>query len=307
MGLVSKFTLLSYIWAMLDMYLKYLESEKRYSPKTVEAYRSDLCKFFDRIDFNISVENIGEIKPSEIRNWILGLIDENHSPRTVNRKLSALNGFFKYMIRERIIDVNPVNKIKSPKGEKRLPVFLEEKRLNAYLDITADIKDNYSAIRDRTIIELLYATGIRREELINIKIKDISDDCIKVMGKGRKERLIPLTRNLTVLLRQLTDKRNETNVKNDNEYVFLTNKGEKMYPNFVYRLIKHELTVAGFTGKKSPHVLRHTFATHMLNNGADLNSIKAILGHSSLAATQIYTHTTFEDLKRIHNKTHPRK
>jgi integrase/recombinase XerC len=290
---------------MLGAYLKYLESEKRYSPKTVEAYKTDLYNFFYKMDFSMSAENIGEIKPSEIRSWVLELMDENRSPRTINRKLSALNGFFKYMIRERIIDSNPVNKIKSPKEKKRLPVFLEEKRLNNYLNIINDIKDNYFSIRDQTIIELLYATGIRREELINIKIKDISDNCIKVMGKGRKERLIPLTHNIAFWLQQLMSKRREISQKN--EYVFLTNKGEKMYPNFVYRLIKHKLTEAGFTGKKSPHVMRHTFATHMLNNGADLNSIKTVLGHSSLAATQVYTHTTFEDLKRIHNKAHPRK
>ncbi|MDR1552354.1 MAG: tyrosine-type recombinase/integrase [Prevotellaceae bacterium] len=292
---------------MLDMYLKYLESEKRCSPKTVDAYKSDLCGFFDDKESDASAENISEIKPSEIREWTLKLMEENHSPRTINRKLSALNGFFKYMIRERIIDSNPVNKIKYPKEKKRIPVFLEEKKLNNYLDITNDVEDNYFAIRNQTIIELLYATGIRREELINIKINDISDNYIKVTGKGRKERLIPLTDNIKIWLQRLIAKRKELIARDDSEYVFLTNKYEKIYPNFVYRIIKNKLATAGFTGKKSPHVLRHTFATHMLNNGADLNSIKTVLGHSSLAATQIYTHTTFEDLKRIHNKTHPRK
>ncbi|MDR0754515.1 MAG: tyrosine-type recombinase/integrase [Prevotellaceae bacterium] len=292
---------------MLDMYLKYLESEKRCSPNTVDAYKSDLCTFFDNLDFETSIENINEIKQSEIRNWVLELMAKNHSPRTINRKLSALNGFFKYMMREKIIDSNPINKIKSPKEKKRLPVFLEEKRLNNYLDITDDIENNYFAIRNQTIIELLYATGMRREELINIKLGDISDNYIKVTGKGRKERLIPLTDNLKIWLQRLIIKRNELIAKDNNEYLFLTDKGKKTYPNFVYRIIKNKLTTAGFTGKKSPHVLRHTFATHMLNNGADLNSIKTVLGHSSLAATQIYTHTTFEDLKRIHNTTHPRK
>jgi integrase/recombinase XerC len=290
---------------MLDMYLKYLEYEKRCSPKTVDAYKSDLYGFFD-VNPDISTENISEIKPIDIRNWILKLI-ENNSPRTINRKLSALNGFFRYMMREKIIDSNPVNKIKSPKEKKRIPVFLEEKKLNNYLDITNDVEDNYFAIRNQTIIELLYATGIRREELINIKTNDISDNYIKVMGKGRKERLIPLTDNIKIWLQRLIAKRKELIDKSDSEYLFLTNKYEKLYPNFVYRIVKNKLTTAGFTGKKSPHVLRHTFATHMLNNGADLNSIKEVLGHSSLAATQIYTHTTFENLKRIHNKAHPRK
>ncbi|MDR2291860.1 MAG: tyrosine-type recombinase/integrase [Prevotellaceae bacterium] len=292
---------------MLEMYFKYLESEKRYSPNTIDAYRFDLYGFFADMDFDTSIDNISEIQQSEIRDWVLKLMEDNHSPRTINRKLSALNGFFKYMIREKIIDSNPIHKIKSPKEKKRLPVFLEEKQLNNYLDITDDIEDNYFAIRNQTIIELLYATGIRREELINIKINDISDNYIKVTGKGRKERLIPLTDNLKIWLQRLISKRKELITKDNNEYVFLTDKGKKTYPNFVYRIIKDKLTTAGFTGKKSPHVLRHTFATHMLNNGADLNSIKTVLGHSSLAATQIYTHTTFEDLKRIHNKTHPRK
>jgi integrase/recombinase XerC len=306
---ILKFTLLSYIWAMLDMYLKYLVSEKRYSPKTVSAYRSDLYNFF--VDMNLSEyeEIINNTTPSQIRSWVLKLMDEDHqSPRTINRKLSALNGFFKYMIRERIIDSNPINKILTPKEKKRLPVFLEEKQLNNYLDIKKDnTDDNYFSIRNQIIIELLYATGIRRDELINIKINDISTDYIKVMGKGKKERLIPLTYNLVTLLQKLIKKRKEIIAENDDEYVFLTDKRKKMYPNFVYRLVKGTLTTAGFTGKKSPHVLRHTFATHMLNNGADLNSIKTVLGHSSLAATQIYTHTTFEDLKQIHKKTHPRK
>jgi integrase/recombinase XerC len=293
---------------MLDMYLKYLESEKRYSLKTVNAYKSDLYGFFDYINFDESIENVSEIRQSEIRNWVLKLMDaKKHSARTINRKLSALNGFFKYLIRERLIDSNPMKKIIPPKEKKRLPVFLEETRLNNYLDTTSDVEDNYVAIRNQTIIELLYSTGIRRDELINIKINDIYADYIKVMGKGRKERLIPLTNNLRTWLQRLINKRNEFAAAINNEYIFLTNRGAKAYPNFVYRLIKNQLIAAGFTGKKSPHVLRHTFATHMLNNGADLNSIKTILGHSNLAATQIYTHTTFEDLKRIYNKTHPRK
>ncbi|MDR3227662.1 MAG: tyrosine-type recombinase/integrase [Prevotellaceae bacterium] len=292
---------------MLEMYIKYLEAEKRCSSNTVEAYKSDLLGFFEAINFNESVEDISEIQMSEIREWVLELMNSNHNPRTINRKLSALNGFFKYMIRERIIESNPINKIILLKEKKRLPVFLEEKKLNNYLDVTDDVLDNYFDIRDQTIIELLYATGIRRDELINIKLKDVYDDYIKVMGKGKKERLIPLTNNLCIWMHRLIIKYRKTFPTLDNEYVFITNKCRKIYPNFVYRLIKQKLTIAGFTGKKSPHVLRHTFATHLLNNGADLNSIKTVLGHSSLAATQIYTHTTFEDLKRIHNKSHPRK
>ncbi|MDR2065138.1 MAG: tyrosine-type recombinase/integrase [Prevotellaceae bacterium] len=289
------------------MYLKYLESEKRCSTKTVDAYKSDLHGFFDDMDFDASAENISEIKQLEIRSWVLMLMEKKNSPRTINRKLSALNGFFKYMIREKIIDSNPINKITYPKEKKRLPIFLEEKQLNNYLDVTEDVEDSYFAIRNQTIIELLYATGIRREELMNIKINDIFDNYIKVTGKGRKERLIPLTDNLKIWLQRLISRRKELIAKDNSEYVFLTDKGGKTYPNFIYRIIKNKLTTAGFTGKKSPHVLRHTFATHMLNNGADLNSIKTVLGHSSLATTQIYTHTTFENLKRIHNKTHPRK
>jgi integrase/recombinase XerC len=221
--------------------------------------------------------------------------------------LSTLNGFFFFIIRERLIETNPLTKIISPKEKKRLPVFLEEKRLNNYLDISDEVDDTYSEIRDQTIIELLYATGVRRGELINMKAKDVYDDYIKVLGKGKKERLIPLTNVLRTWLQRLMKKRSEMFDAIADDYLFLNDKGMKISPNFVYRLIRKKLTDAGFTGKKSPHVLRHTFATHMLNNGADLNSIKAILGHSSLAATQVYTHTTFEDLKRIHNKAHPRK
>jgi Site-specific recombinase XerD len=292
---------------MLELYLKYLESEKRYSPKTVSAYRTDLNKFFEYIEFDIQSENIAEIRQSEIREWVFDLMKNNLSPRSIHRKLSTLNGYFKYLLREEIIEINPVSKIIAPKQSKRLPVFLEETRLNNFLDDTEDVEDTYDAVRNQTIIELLYATGIRRAELISIKIGDISVDNIKVTGKGNKERLIPLTNHLTNWLCRLLIKRSEFFPTQPSEYLFLTDKGESIYPNFVYRIIKRKLTTAGFTSKKSPHVLRHTFATHLLNNGADLNSIKTMLGHSSLAATQIYTHNTFEDLKRIHNKAHPRK
>ena len=292
---------------MLEMYLKYLESEKRYSYNTVDAYKSDLCAFFEYVKFDENESEMCEIQTTAIREWIIDLVNHNNNARTINRKLSALNGFFKYLIRERLIETNPVTKIISPKEKKRLPVFLEEKRLNSYLDESGEVDDNYLEIRDHTIIELLYATGIRRGELINIKVKDVYDDYIKVLGKGKKERLIPLTNVLCIWLQRLIIKRNEMFTHVDSDYLFLSDKGEKIYPHFVYRLISRKLADAGFTGKKSPHVLRHTFATHMLNNGADLNSIKSVLGHSSLAATQVYTHTTFEDLKRIHNKTHPRK
>lgn len=292
---------------MLEMYLKYLESEKRYSHNTVDAYKSDLCAFFKRIEFDETKNDICEIKTLQIRNWVFELMQNNNTARTINRKLSTLNGFFKYMLRERLIETNPVTKIISPKEKKRLPVFLEEKRLNNYLDISDEVDDTYSEIRDQTIIELLYATGVRRGELINMKVRDVHDNYIKVFGKGKKERLIPLTNVLRIWLQRLIIKHNETFGTANNNYIFLSDKGIKIYPHFVYRLIRKKLTDAGFTGKKSPHVLRHTFATHMLNNGADLNSIKTVLGHSSLAATQVYTHTTFEDLKRIHNKAHPRK
>ena len=292
---------------MIEMYLKYLQTEKRYSRNTVDAYESDLRAFFEHIEFNKYRDNISEIQTSEIRDWILDLMDSNNNARTINRKLSVLNGFFKFLIRERLIDANPITKIISPKEKKRLPVFLEEKRLNNYLDVSNEVGDTYAEIRDQTIIELLYATGVRRSELINMKANDVHNDYVKVLGKGKKERLIPLTNVLRIWLRRLVEKRNETFNLTDSDYLFLNDKGMKIYPNFVYRIINKKLTDAGFTGKKSPHVLRHTFATHMLNNGADLNSIKAVLGHSSLAATQVYTHTTFEDLKRIHNKTHPRK
>lgn len=292
---------------MIEMYLKYLQTEKRYSRNTVDAYESDLRAFFEHIEFNKYRDNISEIQTSEIRDWILDLMDSNNNARTINRKLSVLNGFFKFLIRERLIDANPITKIISPKEKKRLPVFLEEKRLNNYLDVSNEVGDTYAEIRDQTIIELLYATGVRRSELINMKANDVHNDYVKVLGKGKKERLIPLTNVLRIWLQRLVEKRNETFNLTDSDYLFLNDKGMKIYPNFVYRIINKKLTDAGFTGKKSPHVLRHTFATHMLNNGADLNSIKAVLGHSSLAATQVYTHTTFEDLKRIHNKTHPRK
>ena len=289
----------------LDEFLKYLKLEKRYSPHTIKAYQIDLTQFQDYLEETYE-SVLQKVKHPMVRSWLAQMLDYGISPRSVNRKITALKSFYKFLLKEEIIKEDPTLKVIPPKMSKKLPAFVEEGQMSQLLD-ELDFTDDYAGVRDKLMIELFYSTGIRQSELINLKIKDIdlSSNMIKVLGKRNKERLIPLTKELRQKIDAYLNIRAELPIK-DSLYLLLTNKGKKLYPTLVYRQVNHYLSQVTSLDKKSPHVLRHTFATHMLNNGADLNAIKELLGHANLSATQVYTHNTIDKLKKVYNQAHPR-
>jgi len=291
----------------IETFLKYIEFEKRYSTHTLKSYKTDLTQFNDFCLNNHLVDNIIEADFKIIRSWIAFLIENGITPYSVRRKLTTLRSFYKYLLKEEVLELNPAVKVLPPKAPKKLPLFIEDNQINSLLD-DFEFGDDFEGIRNKLIIELFYNTGIRRAELINLKLIDINteDLLIKVLGKRNKERIIPFTKHLVKLIDNYLNIRENLERINDNDFFFLTKKGNKIYEKLVYRIVKHYLEFITTIEKKSPHILRHTFATHMLNNGADLNAIKELLGHANLAATQIYTHNTFEKLKTIYNKSHPR-
>ena len=291
---------------MLTAYINYLQFEKHYSARTVESYVACVQQFFDHAGFNNPDTANLSVQPTDIRSWIADMLKDGQSARTANLKLSALNNYFKFLLREKQISANPAQHVARPKMNKRLPEFFEASVLNRALDQTVD-NDNFEILRNRLIIEVLYTTGIRRAELISLKIANIflGENTLRVTGKGDKEREIPIPATLIQKLQEyislLKEKFPEA------EYLFLSKKGVTLYPAAVNKIVAKVLTKEGISGKKSPHTLRHSLATHLLNNGADLNSIKEVLGHANLAATQVYTHNSFEQLKKVYKKTHPRK
>lgn len=290
----------------IDIFVKYLKYEKRYSQHTVHSYENDLSKFAEFYNFNKETFDPRAISHQEIRKWIIFLMECGYAPRSINRKLSALKSFYKYLLRENYVKKSPLTKITAPKVNKKLPNFVERDKMDLLLD-KIDFGDGFESYRDKLIIELLYLTGIRLAELIGLKINDIdfNHKNIKVLGKRNKERIIPINNELINSFNAYIPMRLEfKNTKID--HLIITIKGEKAYPKLIYRIVKKYLEQVTTIEKKSPHVLRHTFATHMLNSGADLNAIKEILGHANLAATEVYTHNTFEKLKSIYKQAHPR-
>lgn len=289
-----------------EAFINYLRYEKRLSPHTVLAYSNDLDQFFIYLKNVYSVADIKEANHSMIRSWVVSLMENKISARSSNRKISALKSFYKYLLREKILDINPMHKIQSPKNPKRLPLFVEESKMNSLIE-NASFKEDFEGTRNLLIIELLYATGMRRAELVNLTESDINfqNSTIKVLGKRNKERLIPLTSGIKTLIKEYIQQRNKSVEAKDN-FLFLTEKGNKIYPGAVYRIVRDALEKVTTLSKKSPHILRHTFATHLLNNGANLNAIKELLGHANLSATQIYTHNSIEKLKSVYSKAHPK-
>ena len=283
----------------------YLQHQKRYSSHTVTAYQKDLEQFQHFILSEFETESFKEVSSSFIRSWIVKLIEEGISPRTINRKISSLKSFYKYLLKNKLVNKNPLLKVISPKTSKRLPVFVGENEINNLFE-NIDYPSTYEGKRDQLILELFYATGTRLSELINLKLNsiDFNNNTIKVLGKRNKERLIPIGKNLASLITEYIKERETLNSLEI--YFFLTKFGKKLYPKLVYSTVNTYLSQVTTISKKSPHVLRHTFATHMLNNGADLNTIKEILGHANLSATQVYTHNTIEKLKNIHKQAHPK-
>ena len=289
-----------------ESFINYLQFEKRYSSHTIIAYKNDLDQFVQYCIEMIGAFNINTVDTKILRGWIVSLMEQDLSARSVNRKVTTVKSFFKYLMKEQIVDINPTMHLTLPKVRKKLPNFVEENNLHHLLD-DGFFENNFTGIRDKLIITLLYGTGIRLAELLKLREIDFNKNeySIKVLGKRNKERIIPYPKSINKLLELYVQVRNET-VGSLTERLLVTENGKPVYEKLIYRVVKNNLGKVTLLEKKSPHVLRHTYATHLLNNGADLNAVKELLGHSNLAATQVYTHTTFERLHEIYKQAHPR-
>lgn len=293
---------------MTKKFLQYIQDEKRYSEHTVSAYASDLTQYLDYLSSIYEISDPAEADYQMIRSWIVKLSQDQISNRSINRKLSTLKSFYRFLIREGVVKTNPLSKIINPKASKRLPEFLDKSKTE-FLFNHVEFEDTPEGHRDRTILELFYATGIRQSELRALTLDSIDTErmCLKVKGKRNKERMIPLGNHTIELLTLfIKEFRTKMVVFNQNNFIFVTKDGEPIYPRLVNRIVRKYLGLVSSRQKRSPHVLRHTFATHMLDNGADLNAIKEMLGHTSLAATQVYTHNTIDRLKSIYKQAHPK-
>lgn len=292
---------------MIESFLKYLEYEKRYSRHTLISYRQDLAQFSDFLKETGFDPEGQTVSYSEIRGWIVSLIESGIDPRSANRKISSLKSYFKFLLKKGAIQTNPASRLRMLKTKKQLPRFLKEHEMQALFE-QGLFDEDFDGWRDRIVIELLYGTGIRLSELIALKENDINffDQNIKVLGKRNKQRLIPFTRSLGKALENYISKKKERFPGNAIEYLIVTNKEEQCYPMMIYRIVKKFLDQVATIDKRSPHVLRHTFATHLLNKGADLNAVKELLGHSNLSATQVYTHNSLEKIKKVYDQAHPK-
>jgi len=293
--------------SFLISFIDYLKFEKRYSPHTITSYNNDISQFSFFIAKTYTGITIDKIGHNHIRSWMVELVNNSISSKSINRKISSLRSFYNYLMKQAIVSKNPTLKIVTPKIAKRLPEFIQERNIAKIFDNIID--GDFEDFRNRLIIELFYSTGIRRIELINIKDGDIDSSLctIKVLGKGNKERIIPLSKNLLLRIERYIKLRAEFfEDSHYDEIFFVTSKGSKMYPKLVYNIVRKYLSDVTTSSKRSPHILRHTFATHMMNGGADLNAVKELLGHANLAATQIYTHNSIEKLKEVYKKAHPK-
>lgn len=291
---------------LTDSFLDYLQYERNYSEETIKSYREDLRQFEE-----FAREEIGDSAPSEVkaelvREWIVSLMDRGYTSTSINRKLSSLRSFYKFLLRKGEVAVNPLQKITGPKNKKPLPAFLRESDMDRLLD-EVDFGEGFKGCRDHMIIEMFYATGVRLSELIGLDNKDVdfSSSLIKVTGKRNKQRLIPFGEELKIAMTEYVDVRNEA-VPVRTDAFFVRENGGRLSRSIVENLVKRNLSKVVTLKKRSPHVLRHTFATTMLNHDAELGAIKELLGHESLATTEVYTHTTFEELKKVYNLAHPR-
>jgi len=290
-----------------ESFLQYLQIEKRYSSHTVRSYLNDLDQFFLFLAKKEQPADPEFVTSHDIRAWIISLLDNDYSGVSVHRKISSLRVFFRYLRKEGIVKADPLEKVALPKRKKRLPVFIEEEALGELLD-NYSFGDDFTGIMNRTIIELFYLTGMRRAELIGLRNIDVdlSEGVVKVTGKRNKQRIIPVVNPFIKRLEEYIIIRNKVIAEEREGWFFITKKGNKLYDKYVYNIVNRYLSMVTTIEKKSPHILRHTFATHMLNRGADLNSIKELLGHANLSATQIYTHNTFEQLRKVYKQAHPR-
>ena len=289
----------------INSFLNYLLLEKNYSQHTVTAYKNDLGSFQNFCSVEFDDEDIVLVNYPQIRSWIVALVDSNISNRTINRKVSSLKSFYKFLQKTKQIEISPLVKHKALKIAKRVQVPFSEVEIEKVMKSDSEIQ-SFESVRNKLIVELLYSTGMRRSELIQLKINDIdfSNQVVKVLGKRNKERFIPLLKSVKSSLQEYLVYRNE--IETEESYLLLTKKGKKTYDTLVYRIINNYFSSVSSKVKKSPHVIRHSFATHLLNEGADLNSVKELLGHSSLASTQVYTHSSLGKLKEVYNNAHPR-
>lgn len=291
---------------MVEKFLSYLQLEKNYSRHTLEAYRNDL----ENISLYLADEFESQLETAThqfLRSWMVNALESGSTPATIKRRVSALKSFYKWRKKTYGVKTDPTVKLVLPKMPKRLPVIVEEIALNS-IDQADFFEESHDGIRDKAIIDLFYNTGIRSAELVGLKINniDFEQGAIKVLGKRNKERIVPVGKPMIAALKSYLHVRYDLQEIHDRQYFFLTQKGKKLYPKLVYRIVNDYLSKVSSISKKSPHVLRHTFATHMLNKGADINAIKELLGHSSLAATQVYTHSSVEQLIKVYRSSHPK-
>jgi len=289
----------------LEHFISYIKAQKGLSANTVEAYKNDLVSFTKYLVLEFSTEHISTVSHKVIRAWLVTLLDNELTARSINRKISALKTYYKFLLKNKFVHRNPMLKVIGPKAEKKLPEFISETQIENVIEYN-DYENNFEGTRNQLIISLFYATGMRRAELIGLGINDfdIYYKQVKVLGKGNKQRTIPITSEIINLYKTYLVFRNE--IATDCNNVFITEKGAKTYADLIHKIVTQNLQYTTTQQKKSPHVLRHTFATHMLNNGADLNAIKELLGHTSLNATQVYTHNNIEKLKAAFKQAHPR-
>jgi len=296
-----------YYLPLYDPFLNYLKYQKRYSRHTIIAYENDLVSFFDFIEMQFGELPIAEVKATFVKSWLAGLKEAGMESKSINRKISTLKSFFKYQLKQGVVETSPLTTIVSPKIKKRLPQYVDEKDTTTLFS-HVEFPDTWDGQTQRLVLELFYNTGMRQAELVGLKESqlDTGNNAVKVLGKGNKERIIPINKTLMSNLQlYMADKRKQFE-KFDSNYLFNSARGKQLYPKQVYNWVHKYLGKVTTISKKSPHVLRHTFATHLMNNGADLNAVKELLGHSSLAATQIYTHNSIEKLKDVYKKAHPK-
>lgn len=291
----------------LNQFLSYLRAEKRSSSHTLLAYERDLRQFMGFLADDFEIDEVTDVSTSAVRSWLMLLNTMDYEPRSIHRKMSSLRTFFKFMRREEVCAQDPMVNVKGPKIPKRLPTYIDEKAMEQLLD-DFEYPEGYEGLRDKLLVTLFYETGIRLSELIGLNVNDLqSEGQIKVLGKRNKERILPITKScLSLIEKSLTLRIAEVGKLEKNAPLLLDENGKRLSPKFVYGKVNYYLGKVSTVQKKSPHILRHTFATHLLNNGAHLNTVKELLGHSNLSATQIYTHNSIEQLKSIHQKNHPR-
>ena len=291
----------------IQEFLNYLAFQKRYSQHTILSYQNDLIAFFDFIVIQYEYIKLTEITPSVVRTWLASLKENKNTSKTINRKISSLKSFFKYQLKMKHVQLSPMDNVSSLKINKRLPSFIEQKDINTLFQYV-EFPDNWEGKTDRLLLQIFYNTGMRLSELINLKESqfDKSNSVIRVLGKGNKERILPLDNKLINDIQQYISLKSIVFSQGTAAFLLVNSKGKKLYPKYVYRVVKKYIGTVSTNSRKSPHVLRHSFATHLTNNGADINAVKELLGHASLASTQVYTHNSIDKLKDVYKLSHPK-